>query len=101
MIKCLEQMSSDLNPSFTLNPIKREFEAKFAALPLLIRLQYGSLHAEGIPLLKMSTIFHKNIAPIQTSLKRSFCWRYFSEAVLIGKQFSKNNQQLIPIHLFP
>ncbi len=51
--------------------ITRELEVNSAALPFPKRLQSRSLHAERIPLLKISTIFQKNFASTQTSLKWS------------------------------
>ncbi len=60
-----------VNLYFTLFPIKRGSEAKFAAISLLKRPRFPSLHVEKTPLLKISTIFQKNVAPTQTSLKRS------------------------------
>ncbi len=47
-----------------------EFEAKFTA-QLSKRPLPRSLHAEGIPLLKTSTIFKNNVAPTKKTLKRS------------------------------
>ncbi len=70
-IKCFLELISWFLKPFTFIRIKREFEAKFDAQHLLKRPYFQLLHVERIPLLEVSSIFLKTVAPEPGLFERS------------------------------